>query len=171
RVAILYLHGPGQPDIEAALAARCELVEAIPAPEAQPGHGWLSKARAFAAVLGGQPLWVGDMAVPAFAERLRALAQAWQPDIIQFEYHLMGQYAASLRHCRAPRVLNQYEPGSPAAVDRCRSPLREGRWMPYLDAWAWHRYERWLVRQVQAIVVFTERDREVTARLSRHLHI
>src|SRR4051812_4684839 len=68
RVAILYLHAPGQPDIDAVLAAQCELVEAISMPDARPRRAWLSQARAFAAVLSGQPLWVGDMAVPAFAE-------------------------------------------------------------------------------------------------------
>jgi glycosyltransferase involved in cell wall biosynthesis len=64
-------------------------------------------------------------------------------------------------------VLNQYEPGTQAALDICRSPLRQGRWLPYLDALAWYRYERQLFRRLQAVVVFTERDRESTNRLSR----
>jgi polysaccharide biosynthesis protein PslH len=171
RVAVLYLRAPEQPGIDDALAAECDLVEEVPLPDPRPMRPWLRKARVFASVLAGQPLWIGDVAVPAYAERLRALAQAWQPDIVQIEYHLMGQYVAALGRCRAPRVLNQYEPGTQAALDKCRSPLRQGRWLPYVDALAWHRYERRLVRQVQAVVVFTERDRQVMARLSQRAHV
>ncbi len=166
RLALLYLRAPDQPDIEAALAARCEIVEAVPHPPTAAGGAWRARLRAVAGLLAGRPLWVSDFAVPAFAERLRRLADSWQPEIVQIEYHLMGQYVTGLRQCRAPRVINQYEPGSPAAWDRWRSPRRAGRLMPWLDWQAWERYERRLARQVQAIVVFTERDQRATQRQS-----
>jgi glycosyltransferase involved in cell wall biosynthesis len=168
QVGVLYLREPDQPAIEEALAARCEWVEEVPRHEPRPAPPWLTKARVYASVLAGQPLWVGDVAEPAYAARLQTLARSWPPDIVQVEFHVMGQYLDALRGSRAPRVLNQHEPGAQAARDKSRSPLRQGKWLPDLDALAWQRYERRLLNQVQGVVVFTERDRQVMARLSQH---
>lgn len=167
QLALLYLHAPDQPDLEPQLTAQCAWTEAVPLPAPPARPAWQAKPRVLARALAGRPLWLGDTAAPAYAERLAAVAQAWQPDIIQLEYHTMGQYVGALSQVRAPRVLNQYEPGTQAALDKTRSPQRAGRWLPYLDALAWYRYERRLLRQVQAVVVFTERDRQATARYAQ----
>jgi glycosyltransferase involved in cell wall biosynthesis len=166
RVGLLYLRAPEQPAIDEALAARCEWVEEVPLHGPPPMALWEKKARVYASVLAGQPLWVGDQKETAYAARLQTLAHTWQPDIVQVEYHVMGQYLPALRHSRAPRILNQYEPGAQAARDKSRSPLRQGRWLPYFDALAWQRYERRLLSHVQAVVVFTERDQQAMARLA-----
>jgi polysaccharide biosynthesis protein PslH len=168
-VAALYLRGPGEPPMDDALRARCALAEEVARPDLAsntPAH----RAQALASLLRGTPLWVSDWSVAAYADRARALAQTWQPDIAQIDYHLMAQYLPALRSCPAPRVLIEYEPGAQSARDRWQ-PLRDAspatpRLVPALDTRAWQRFERAILRQVQAAVVFTERDRRAIASLS-----
>jgi glycosyltransferase involved in cell wall biosynthesis len=77
----------------------------------------------------------------------------------------MGQYFSALGPCPAPRVLVEHEAGEKAArdfVDRHRGIRRVGYWMDWV---AWRRFERNIVNQVQAVVTFTERDRQELARL------
>jgi glycosyltransferase involved in cell wall biosynthesis len=91
----------------------------------------------------------------------------WQPDIVQVEYHVMGQYLPALTTCPAPRVLTEHEPGVRAApyVQQYYPGLT--RVLHYFDTLAWRRFERALIREVQAVVVFTEADRQAVARLTR----
>ncbi len=72
----------------------------------------------------------------------------------------MAQYLPALGPARPPTVLNQHEPGAAAASDRSRLGLMPGRVAPWLEVRAWRKYEQSLARHVDAIVTFTERDRE-----------
>ncbi|HZQ08140.1 MAG TPA: glycosyltransferase family 4 protein [Anaerolineae bacterium] len=103
---------------------------------------------------------MNDWFVPIYTERVQELAQAWQPDIVQIEFHIMAQYLAALNDCPAPRVLVEHEPGVPAARERHEFRQTQGYLLPRLDLLAWRHYERAILRTVNAVVVFTERDRQ-----------
>jgi glycosyltransferase involved in cell wall biosynthesis len=75
----------------------------------------------------------------------------------------MGQYLSSLDDCPAPRLLIQHEPGASAARDLWQSSRGIARAIRYFDMLAWERFERTIISQIQAIVVFTEGDREALA--------
>jgi glycosyltransferase involved in cell wall biosynthesis len=86
------------------------------------------------------------------------VAAAWRPDVVQAEFHVMGQYLPRLRGCRA-LVLVEHEPGAAAARDRAkaaRGPVRVAR---RVDARAWRGYERRVLAAADTVVAFTERDR------------
>lgn len=165
-VALLYLRGDDEPPIDACLAARCALAEEV----ARPDQEVVRQAGAFAtavALLRGTPLWVGDWASPRYAARAAALAQSWRPDVVQLEFSVMAQYLAALDACPAPRVLTEHDPPAAAARELWRSGRAAGRLFPYLNTRAWARFERSVARRVQAIVVFTERDRQAVASFAR----
>ena len=172
RVALLYLRGGDEPPVDDGLRARCELVE-----EVGRGFGstfpqrWLQRARIVRSLLRGNPRWVAQWSVRSYETRVRTLAQAWQPDIVQIEYHVMGQYLPALSGCAAPRVLIQHDPGAVAA--RNRRQIRRGlpKLLAHLEVRAWERYEGAIMREVQAIVVFTDRDRRALAPFARRLPI
>jgi glycosyltransferase involved in cell wall biosynthesis len=104
----------------------------------------------------GTPLWAGRWAVGAVGNRLRRVVTEWQPDIVQFEYHVMGQYAAALDGLGIPRVLVQHDPGTAAA--RAAVRFRGARVWARVDLRAWQQYERRIAAHVECIVVFTARD-------------
>lgn len=161
-VALLCLRGEEDAEVEPSLRERCRIVEELPraGPRRSPDlrHRILKHARALSALAALRPKWAQYCAVPALRERLLRLAPAWRPEVVQAEYHVMGQYLALLDG-RAPRVLNQYEPGAAAARERWRSG-QDGRGpRRWLELMAWERYERAIARRVDAVVVLTERDR------------
>lgn len=164
RIALIYLRAPADPPLDPVLQERCELVEEVMRPN--PGFSLASGPARIRSLLRGWPLWVAGCSVAAFRSRVRALAATWRPDIVQVEFHVMGQYLSSLDDCPAPRLLIQHEPGASAARDIWESSRGIARAIRYCDMLAWERFERTIISQVQAIVVFTERDREVLAHVS-----
>ena len=161
RVALLYLRAPIDPPLDSLLQARCELVEEIIRPN--PGFSLAQLGPRVNALLHGSPLWVAGAAVTAYRTRLRTLARMWQPDVVQLEYHIMGQYLDALDACPAPRVLTEHEPGVKAAHERWQSQEGLARLMYYLELRAWERFERKIITQVQAVVAFAERDQQAIA--------
>jgi glycosyltransferase involved in cell wall biosynthesis len=95
----------------------------------------------------------------------------WQPDVVQLEYHLMGQYLDALDVCPAPRVLTEHDPGVKAAHERWQSHEGLARPVYYLELRAWERFERKVISQVQAVVTFTERDQQAIAPLAQQTPI
>ena len=161
-IALLYVRGDGEPDIDPRVADACELTVEVRRSE---GQRRLGKAAAAAlSALRGTPGWVAEWRVPEYAARLRALNLEWQPDMVQAEFHLMCQYIPSLGPNRPPTVLNHHEPGAEAIADRRRAGLLRGRIMPALEERAWRQYERSMANQIDAIVAFTERDRAAILR-------
>jgi glycosyltransferase involved in cell wall biosynthesis len=71
----------------------------------------------------------------------------------------MGQYLSALDRCPARRVLTEHEPGAKAARDLWESSEGIAKACYWIAALAWERFERSVIRQVQAVVVFTESDR------------
>jgi glycosyltransferase involved in cell wall biosynthesis len=154
------------------LRARCEIIEEIVrSPGGTWGERWLQRFQFARSLLHGNPGWVTKWGVRSFGKRARSLVQTWQPDVIQIEYHVMGQYVAALHDCVAPRVLVQHDPGAAAARDRRQARRGLSRLLSFLEAHAWARYERAIMREMQAIVVFTERDRRAIATLTSQVPI
>ena len=156
-IALLYLRAATEPSLDDVLRQRCEVVEEIV--RSDVGFSFTRWSSRVIALLRGRPLWAAVTAVPSFEVRVRAIAHTWQPDIVQIESHVMGQYISALDGCMAPRVLTEHEPGAKAARDLWKSSqgLKKARY--WLAALAWERFERSVIRQVQAVVVFTESDR------------
>jgi glycosyltransferase involved in cell wall biosynthesis len=153
--------------MEPALGDRCDLVREVQHRQFRGPRQWFRRARVATALLCGRPRWVSWWAVDAYARVVRDTARAWRPDVVQLEFHLMGQYLPALAECPAPRILVQHEPGASSA-DTWRTggpavlalPARMlAGVLTRLERHAWRRYEAAIFRQVDAVVVFTERDR------------
>jgi glycosyltransferase involved in cell wall biosynthesis len=167
-IGLLYLRTSDEPDLDSALAARCAWAEAVPRPGPRdepfgpPGR----KVRLLLGLLRGRPAWVSRWAVPDYARRLQERARTWAPSVVQLEFHVMGQYLDALEDCPAPRVLVEHEPGAPTAGDRCVHARGPERLVAWADLRAWERFEPAVLLRVQAVVVFTERDRASVAALA-----
>jgi glycosyltransferase involved in cell wall biosynthesis len=167
-VALLYLRAPDEPPIDDALSRGCALtreVMRLGAP-ANAQERRREQLRIWLGLPRGRPTWVTRWTAPAYARELAALARAWQPEIVQIEFHVMAQYLDALHSTTAPRILNQHEPGVQAARDRRDTGRGGGRLLPRLDARAWERYERRILKQVNAVVSFTNRDTQAAQRLA-----
>jgi polysaccharide biosynthesis protein PslH len=155
-LAVLYLRARGEPSIDDALARRCSLVQEVARDRATP---FSTRLRRRIGPLLGVPTWAAYLSVDEFAVHVRRLADQWKPDVVHFEYHVMGQYANALPDRSAARVLTEHEPGVLAA--REHMAVRRGvigLW-DWLERRAWERYERRVLANVNAVVVFTTRDR------------
>lgn len=159
-VALLYLRRPEEPPIDEALRRRCALVQEVmlPGNAESPLQRRARDLRAELALFRGVPLWVSYTWSARFAKVLREMVAGWRPDIVQIEYHIMGQYLRALGRSRAPTVLRQHEPG--AATARHRNSRRRGigRLVSALDGVVWRRYEHDLMRRADAVVTFTSQD-------------
>jgi glycosyltransferase involved in cell wall biosynthesis len=165
-VALVHLRDRHAPPVDARLQRSCQLVEEVWLSRSTRGHAGraLYHLRVRSAPLRGTPRWVEHCAVPEFARRIREVALRWHPDVVQLEYHVMGQYLPAFQGLAVRRVLTQYEPGAAAAWERWRSsPLNLAL---LAEARAWQRFERWTLGGVHAAVVLTRRDREHTAALA-----
>jgi glycosyltransferase involved in cell wall biosynthesis len=92
--------------------------------------------------------------------------RTWNPDVVQAEFHVMGQYFSLLDGPRPKRVLVVHEPGYAAAIERERAARGPARLARALDLRAWHRYERAILDSADAVVAFTERDVRTLAEVS-----
>ncbi len=172
-VGILSLRGERELPVDPVLYRECAWVEEIlcPHPPTTNSSNPFSNLQVWGAVLSGRPLWVNDCFVPAYAERAKALAQTWCPEVVQAEFHVMGQYLEFLRPSSAATILVEHEPGFSTAHERYKYQLNRGRLLPHLDVLAWKRYERACLEAVDATVVFTERDHHLLAALSDKVQI
>ena len=158
QVALLYLRAPAEPPLDAILQKRCALIKEVSRPN--PGFSLVPGWSRINALLHGWPLWAAGSAVGAYGAQLRTLVNTWRPDIVQIDHHIMGQYVAALDGSPAPRVLTQHEPGTKAARDLLDAHQGFARLVYWHNLFAWKRFERAIIGQVQAVVVFTERDRQ-----------
>jgi polysaccharide biosynthesis protein PslH len=167
RVALLYLRGDGEPGVDDELRGRLERAEQLPRFGRNRAVGLRRRlhkqARAAAALVSSRPTWATHCWVPALAARLRELAHTWKPDVVQAEYHVMGQYLAFLNGSPARRILTEYEPGIGPARELWRSSRGFDRLRNRLDLLAWERFEGRVAGLADAVVVFTERDRDALA--------
>ena len=166
-IGLCYLRAAWEPPVDPVLRGYCDVVEEVVLPEiAHAGIDQLGRRlRVWKELVIGRPLWATDRFSTAYDARLKTLLETWQPDIVQIEFHIMGQYLSALTDCPAPRILVQHEPGEESARELMKASLAQ-RWIiPQFDLLAWKRFERNVIRQVQTVVVFTERDREAVSKL------
>ena len=164
-IAVLCLRSSGEPPTDDALRQVCSLVEEIPR-VTNAGRAPVRRVQDMISALFNKPGWVLSTDIPSYRHRVASLAKRWDPDIVHIGYHVMAQYTRELQECPAPRVLTQYEPGVTAARDAARAMHGLGCVRGRLEMAAWARYERQAMSQVDAVVVFTERDRQALAALA-----
>ncbi len=171
RVALLCLRSRDDPPTDEALVARCDLVEEFV--QQGVGHTWSERwgrrARLSGALACGRPMWVADTWSEELARRIDALVASWRPDIVQAEFHVMGQYlpVGPPAH-RVPAVLTEHEPGAAAAAETARAAHGAARPLMAADALAWKRFERRMLPSADAVVAFTERDRVALDKIVPH---
>jgi polysaccharide biosynthesis protein PslH len=158
-IAILYLRTPGEPDIDDSLRRRCEFVGCAERPQkATMWQRMVWHFRLLASVLRGIPMWVTDWHVRAFANLVSDTCNEWRPDVVQIEFHVMGQYIQALRG-NAPRLLVLHEPGTEAAQSRRDTATGLRKLIYWKDVIAWRNFERSIFGAVDTVVTFTERDK------------
>ena len=165
-LGLLHLRRPGEPEADPALTGRAALTVAVPHPDRADGGTALLRARAaeLAGALAGTPAWVRWTASPALAAETRALTAAFRPEVVQFEQHVMAQFAAFLPVRGPARVLVVHEPGAAAAHEQRLAATGARAALRSLDARAWARWERRALAGMDAVVAFTEADRATLAR-------
>jgi len=159
-VAALYLTERDEPPVSQELVDACSVLEAVE--RRDPPAGLRSRLAPKLALLRRIPVWASELAEPRFASRVQELAERWQPDVVQVEYPVMGQYLPALDRCPAPRVLVDHD-ASLRDLRQWRRPLAP--LMGALDRRAWKSFERRAIDRVGAVVVFTDRDREALQQL------
>jgi polysaccharide biosynthesis protein PslH len=162
-VAVLHARWPGEAPVDETLRERCAAIEAVAAPaRGRSLRGRMSRrARLRYRLVRGTPTWVQERHAPEYGERLASLVQLWEPDVIQFEFHVMAQFLPQVASSSAAKVLVEHEPGLVAATQRGRQ--RGSAALRRLEVRAWRRFEAAVTRQMDAVVVFTERDRDALA--------
>jgi glycosyltransferase involved in cell wall biosynthesis len=160
QVAILYFREADEPGADLFFHQRCEWVEEVVRPASK--KNLLTLIARYAHILLSlfllRPIWVADWASSEYAKRVQLLAQRFQPDIIQAEFHVMGQYFSALKSLNTRRVLVEYEPGRRAALYLQTLPRVLKKFIGRIEKISWQRYEKLLYGQVDAIVAFTEAD-------------
>jgi glycosyltransferase involved in cell wall biosynthesis len=163
-VALVCLRHPREPGVDATLRNSLALVEEVERPDwsstqiRRIAGGIRTRLRLFV----GTPLWVCEIDVPAYRERLRRVLAEWRPDVVQIEYTVMGTYLPQLEAAGVPIVLVEPDPASNAALDLQRVS-RRNRLLRRLDVLAWKQFEPNVLRRVDATVVYTQRDARLLA--------
>jgi polysaccharide biosynthesis protein PslH len=160
KVAILYMRSSDEPGLDDFFHDRCELVEEV---VRKPiGKSFSQRLQRYwqviTALLTLTPVWVSDWANGSYRKQVRATIRKFKPDIVQVEYHVMGQYLSSLEGILPPCVLIEHEPGVRSAPYLKNLPAILDGLVTRLEKIAWRRYESALFRRVQAVIVFTETD-------------
>jgi glycosyltransferase involved in cell wall biosynthesis len=163
-VALLVLRARGEPGVDDDLRARCEVVEEVYLPESNGSIGARvsQRIRLTSGLIRGTPTWATERMSPTFEQRIVELARDWHPDVVQFEFRIMGQFLRSLDWCEAALVLTDHDPDwASVAADVSGARLRR-----MLESWAWRRLGREVADCVGAVIVFTDRDRHTMAGLA-----
>lgn len=157
-VGLLHLQGREDEAIDDPVRQACRFTEGVPRPQAGGPLRRFWRIGAWLAT--GRPVWVAEWWSPQFASRLRAISESWQPDIVQFEFHVMGQYLDAVANSRVPCVLTEHEAGVVAIEDERRYRSHVARVALALDQRAWRRYERTILGRLDAVGVFSQRDHD-----------
>jgi polysaccharide biosynthesis protein PslH len=160
KLAVVYLRGAEEPPIDARLLEKLHMVKEVERPWTGTSMGiqYIRRGRMAMSLMRHRPMWVTAWASETYAKTVQAFVKKWQPDVVHIGYHIMAQYLPALRDCNAPRVLTEYEPGNRASPFIASSSAI-ARLLNHFDRQAWKRFEPAVIRQVQAVVVFTESDR------------
>jgi glycosyltransferase involved in cell wall biosynthesis len=165
RLALAYLRSSDDPPLDDDLAARVEMImevrRALPITRLDR---WRRRVRLLVGAARLRPMLATDMHADDFTRGLSELVTRFKPDIIQVEYQVMAQYLSAVPDWSAKRVMTVHDPAFAAALQR--SSQGGLAWpINVVDAGAWWFFERDAIRQVDAVVVFTEQDREAISKL------
>jgi polysaccharide biosynthesis protein PslH len=162
QVAVVYMRSQDEPGPDDFFRERCVMLEEVERPftTSQFWPRLRRRGRLARALSQRRPMWVADWASKAYDRRVNTVTRQFQPDIIQVEYQVMGQYLTALNGCRAPRLLVAHEPGSRAAPYLGLLPSLANSLINSAEKRAWRRYETAVFSQVQAIITFTDADRQ-----------
>jgi glycosyltransferase involved in cell wall biosynthesis len=158
RVALVCLRDSREPGTDEAIRHVCEVVEEVERPEWSPSSGWQGRLSQLGKLIGASPALVERSRSSAFAARLRAVEASFRPDLVHVEPHEMAQYLRVLRG-PAKRVLVDHDPGREAAGDYSRAASGLRRLWRQMEEVAWRRYGHRTAHEIDAVVVFSERDR------------
>jgi len=172
-VAAIYLRSNGEPPPDDEMRARCSVLVEVDRPGPSGTHGLAGLAgrlargvRILSGLAAGRPPWATRWRVAGFEMEARRVASTWNPDLIQAEFSVMGQYLAPLGSPGVPRVLTVHEPGMVAAAHRGKGSRGLARGLVAIQQGTWSRYERRLIDSAEAVVAFTAEDLEVMKSLS-----
>lgn len=157
-VAALFLRAPEEPPLPPALANRLSHAVEVERPSLRAGSGVRRSARRATGLIRGRPLWATDWHVPELGKRLRELVSDWQPDVVQAELLVMGQYLETLDAARPTTVVVDHDPGAAAAAGLAGRERGLRRAARLADAAAWRRYGRRVLAVADAAVAFTDAD-------------
>jgi glycosyltransferase involved in cell wall biosynthesis len=172
-VGFLYLRSADEREADLEVVRQCVFAEEFALPDPQDGdRRALRSAQRLLAILAGRPRWAFNTDVPELVERLPECVREWQPDLVQAEFHVMGQYL-DLVDPSVPRVLNQHEAGAAAALEEYRRAPGRGmrRLLNRADAAAWENFERGVMKKADAVVAFSEVDRLNLVRLAPYREV
>jgi glycosyltransferase involved in cell wall biosynthesis len=159
-IALLVLKAPDDMGVDDVLRRACDVVEEVeiaPIGSSFPAR-LINRVRLRAALLRGTPTWAAERATAGFRARLEELVNDWQPDVIQFEFRIMGQFLPAIRAYPAPCLLVDLDPGG--------AETRRSGVLDRLEVRAWESLGRDVLTQVDSVVVLTERDRKTLSGLN-----
>lgn len=162
-VAAIYLRNAGEPTADDALRERLVRVDEI---AVSHDVSFAKRMKRRTASLRGIPAWAAYTDFPAVDEKLREVVETWRPEILQFEYHVMGQYADALPDHSAVRVLSVYEAGVVAAREHLATDRDGDTLGSALQRRAWEQFERRVMANMDAVVVVSDRDRDALVPLA-----
>ena len=159
-VALAVLRSPEEPPVDELLRDACELVVEVEIPPV--GRSFrarlANRVRLRSALLRGLPTWAAQRRAAGYSDCLQRLVRDWQPDIVQFEYRIMGQFLPALRGTSAKVLLVEHDPdGAEGTSPPLLAPVEER---------AWRSLGRSAARHADALVVLTERDRSRIAKVA-----
>jgi glycosyltransferase involved in cell wall biosynthesis len=145
--------------IEPMIAAQCAFAEEVPLSRtsSRDVSGW-SRVRFALGLARGLPPWVVDCRSAAYEARLRELAAAWRPDVVEVHVMAMAQYVSALERFSGGRILVDYDPPSAWAAEAVGRATGARRFARRMELAVWRRYERATRHRFDANVVFAELD-------------
>jgi glycosyltransferase involved in cell wall biosynthesis len=161
-IALLCLRRADQGPVDDVFLERCAKVEEVILPQIR--FNSVRRVRWLAGAARGLPPWATDCRSDAYAERLRALAAEWRPEVMEFHLQVMAQYVSALRDTAVPKILVDYDPPSAWAAELVLEARGARRLVRRVELALWRRYERATRPFFSAIVVFAQRDASAVAR-------
>lgn len=157
RVGVIYFREHGEDPLDPDMQEQCEV-----AVEVRRRKGLGSRLRVLQGLLHRGPVWTALLRDDAFRAQVERTIRRWQPDIVQAEFLVMGQYLNAAAECA--RVLRVHDTGVSMARERLEATRGLRRLQFRADLQAWKRYEPQVCQLADSIVVFTARDsRELAA--------
>jgi polysaccharide biosynthesis protein PslH len=161
-VALLYLRESGAAPPEDEIVNTCALVEEIQL----PAHGATRRRVGLALSLArGRPMEVFLSASGEFGRRVHEVGARWQPDVVEAELTRMAQYLPCIAGS-ARTVVVAYEADAASAADAFATARGRQKIFRAADLRAWRHYEPRALGFADAVVTFSDRDREIVQRVT-----